>query len=250
MSLPIVPDVIVDHVGIVCANVHVSVAHFRELGYLVSDPVSLMAEGTDGKMVPLGQDSAHIVFEDGYVELSAPWPNFGNHLDPYLAQGQGIRILCLRSYDLNTDAQRFVHLGLAASPVQHSSRAIRVDGLNKSAHFRWMAIRADFWPGTLVAVVQHLTPELVFAPSLARHANGARTLSQVIAGADAPAPGKLSSAFSCTGDGPRLALDTDIFSESLLGLILEGGQPAIKQEQGYYIRTLVGAQPERPRPKS
>ena len=240
MTLHIVPGVIADHVGIICADVHAEVARFRERGYNVSDPVSLMAEAADGTAMPLGQDSAHIVFEDGYIEISAPWRNFGNHLDPYLAQGPGVRILCFRSHDLIADERRLVRLGLADSPVQRSSRIIRVDGQDKIAHFRWIAIRADFWPGTLVAVVEHLTPDLVFAPSSARHANGTKGLSQVIAGGGAPVPDLLSSAFPCAGAGPRLAMDTALPSRSVLGLVLDGAEPAITHDDGYYIRTLAG----------
>jgi catechol 2,3-dioxygenase-like lactoylglutathione lyase family enzyme len=241
MVATFVDGVIVDHIGAVCADVHAAVARYRARGFLVSDPVALMAEDAGGAQTPLGQDSAHIVFEDGYLELSAPWPGHGNHLDRYLTAGPGVRILCFRSLDIEGDHARLTRLGIAGSPVQASARTIRIDGRDEVARFRWIAVSAGFWPGVLVAVVQHLTPELVFAPPLARHPNGSKRLSHVVAAMDAPSPSVLRQAFSCDGPGPRLSIEADAAPLPIAGIVLAGEKSDMAFDHGYYVRTLVDA---------
>lgn len=176
-----VPPLAVDHVGLVVADVGVTVTAFRKLGFQVSDPVGLLATDAAGKTSPLGQDSAHIVFDNAYLEISAPHPGSGNHLEPYLALGAGIRILCLASNDLAADYPSLSHAKLAVSPMLGSARAVQIGQTERFARFRWCAIRPDLWPGVLVAIVEHLDRDIVFAPELRTHPNGARRLIEVAA---------------------------------------------------------------------
>jgi catechol 2,3-dioxygenase-like lactoylglutathione lyase family enzyme len=193
MSLVIGPAV--DHVGVVVPDLNASVRWFRDLGFQVSDPTPLHGEGN----APLGQHSAHIVLPNGYVEISSPVPGSGNHLLPYLALGPGIRILALASDSIAADHARLSELGMADGPVRSASR---VAGQG-TAHFRWFSLSRDFWPGVLVAVVQHLTPELVFASELCIHQNRAKRFVSV----DAWRGARDWSAFDCSqSPRPRLAL--------------------------------------------
>lgn len=189
-----VPPLVVDHVGLVVADVGVTVTAFRKLGFQVSDPVGLLATDAAGKTSPLGQDSAHIVFDNAYLEISAPHPGSGNHLEPYLALGAGIRILCFASDDLAADYPLLSHAKLAGSPLLGSARAVRIGQTERVARFRWCAVRPDLWPGVIVAIVEHLDRDIVFAPELRTHPNGARRLIEVSASPGEPDLGPLAAA--------------------------------------------------------
>lgn len=168
----------VDHVGMVVRDLGREIAAWRALGFRVSDPVPLMGTDARGRAVPLGQSSAHVVFENSYVELSSPEPGSGNHLERYLAAGEGVRILVLAAADAAA-----AHAAVAAShpgcpAPRPASRAIVIAGKEDIARFVWFPLPFDVVPGVLSAVVAHATPELVFHPSLVDHPNGARRVTR------------------------------------------------------------------------
>jgi hypothetical protein len=183
----------VDHVGIVVRDLAAEVAAWRAQGFSVSEPVPLMGSDASGRSVPLGQSSAHVVFANAYVELSSPHPGANNHLEPYLARGEGVRILVLATKDADAARERLA-VRRAVSPVMAASRAVVVEGTGRMAGFRWFPLPFDIVPGVLSAVVEHLTPEIVFHPSLARHPNGLTRMSRVVATGDpsgfVPPPGE------------------------------------------------------------
>ncbi|MCX7326367.1 MAG: VOC family protein [Hyphomicrobiales bacterium] len=187
-----VTDLAVDHIGVVVHDLAAEVAAWRGCGFAVSDPVALMGVDGEGRPVPLGQASAHVVFENSYVELSSPDPGSGNHLEPYLAHGEGVRILVLATAD--AEAARS---SVGAPEVRSASRRVIIDGKAQTARFRWFPLPADLVPATLSAVVEHLTPDLVFHPSLVVHPNGARQLTRILAA------GRRDDLLTCDVPPPR-----------------------------------------------
>ena len=170
------PGIGIDHIGIVVDDVAPSVALLRDRGFLVSDPCPL--EGEDG---PLGQVSAHCVFANGYVEISAPIAGHDNHLVPYLAHGPGIRILALRSNDADQSHALYARRDLAMAPVRNAARVVALGGGEARARFRWFPV-ANILPGVLTALVEHRDPDIVFAPELIAHPNGSRRLHDILFG--------------------------------------------------------------------
>lgn len=217
-----VPPLVVDHVGLVVADVGIAVTAFRKLGFQVSDPVGLLATDAEGKTSPLGQDSAHIVFDNAYLEISAPHPGSGNHLESYLALGAGIRILCLASDDLAADYPSLSNTKLAGSPMLGSARAVQIGETERVARFRWCAVRPDLWPGVLVAIVEHLDRDIVFAPELRMHPNGARRLIEVAASPGEPDLGPLAAALHAgpAPTGTTLAASLDDSQLPLPGILV------------------------------
>lgn len=171
----------VDHIGIVVRDLAREVAKWRQDGFSVSEPVPLMGVDAAGRPQPLGQSSSHVVFDNFYVELSSPVPDSGNHLEPYLQwYGEGVRILVVAAADVAT-----AHAACAArwpetSPVRSASRDIVIAATVSTARFLWFPLPVDIVPGALSAVVQHVTPELVFHPGFVTHANGLRHVARVI----------------------------------------------------------------------
>ncbi len=171
----------IDHIGIVVHDLAAEVAAWRAAGFLVSDPVPLMGAGPAGEPVPLGQSSAHVVFHNGYVELSSPVPGSGNHLEPYLARGEGVRILVLAAGDAEAARQKLASTWPCMPEVRRASRPIMVGGERGTARFRWFPLPEDLVPGALSAVVEHETRELVLHPRFVAHPNGWSRIVRVIA---------------------------------------------------------------------
>jgi hypothetical protein len=216
---------VVDHIGVVVRDLAAEVAAWRGCGFAVSDPVPLMGVDGEGQPVPLGQASAHVVFENGYVELSSPDPGSGNHLEPYLARGEGVRILVLATAD--ADAARS---SVGAPEVRSASRSVVIDGQAQTARFRWFPLPADLMPATLSAVVEHLSPDLVFHPSLVVHPNGTRRLARILAS------GRRSDLLACDVLPPRIAAG---LQPPLLALC--GGTATLKID-AFSVLTATGAE--------
>lgn len=206
------PGLAIDHVGIVVTSCEPVVALLRDRGFQVSDPRPLL--GPDG---PLGQTSAHCVFDNGYLEISAPDPQTGNHLLPLLARGEGIRILALRCGDAAGDHARLVGQGLVAGPVREASRVVELPQGAKTARFAWFPV-ADLLPGVLIAVVEHRDAEVVFAPAIRAHPNGANRLHDVLLGS---AAAELAPLATAAGDA-ALALVGPGASAPVHGLTVTG----------------------------
>ncbi len=166
----------IDHVGVVVRDLAAEVAAWRGQGFQVSDPVPLLAE-VAGVQRPLGQQSAHVIFENAYVELSAPDPGADNHLVPYLAAaGEGVRILVHRAADIAA-----AHAASPdAPPPRLSARRVTLPEGQHTAQFAWFPLATPTLPDLLSAVVTHHTPQVVFHPALCRHPNGCARLDHFL----------------------------------------------------------------------
>ena len=212
----------VDHVGVVVHDLAREIAAWRALGFSVSDPVPLMGADAAGNPVPLGQSSAHIVFRNGYVELSSPVPGSGNHLERYLAVGEGVRILVLAASDAAAARDAVAAARPDCAATRPASRAIRVDGRDAIARFLWFPLPADVIPGVLSAVVEHRTPDLVFHPSLAAHPNGARRIARFLVRGSEDVLALPALPPVAGRDVPGLALCAGDGTPALTGFVLAG----------------------------
>lgn len=156
------------------------VAAYRKLGFTVSEPVPLVQPNPGGEPVPLGQVSAHIIFADTYIELTAVLaPGSGNHLDQFLARHAGLHILAFRSEDA-AKAWRDLHAqGLTMPALRAAARDVDMAGARGVANFKWFQLPESIVSEGFACVVQHLTPELVFIGGMNTHANGATGLRAV-----------------------------------------------------------------------
>ncbi|WP_195908476.1 VOC family protein [Novosphingobium sp. Gsoil 351] len=214
----------IDHIGIVVRDLAPTLAWLRGRGFRVNDGVPLM--GADG---PLGQISAHCVFANGYVEISTPVPGSGNHLEPLLAQGEGVCILALATSDAAADHAR---LGaLAAGRPRASSRRVQLREGEREARFVWFPL-TEVVPGAITAVVEHRDPDIVFAAELREHPNGATRLADVLFGA-APALPALAA-----GDEQAAALLGQGLSPGIAGFSIGGCTAFADRRTGFHARGL------------
>lgn len=188
-----------DHIGWVSADIAVPVAWLAQLGFRTSEPTAL--SGAEG---PLGQVSAHCVFGNFYLEMSAPVAGSGNHLEPLLALGPGIRIVALGCADAARARRQLSREGIACGPASEASRRVSLGSGAREARFRWFALD-NLMAGTLVAVVEHRDLDLVLAGELTDHANGARRIEEAVLGRMAEPLAQLLSGDS--RKGPAIVRD-------------------------------------------
>jgi hypothetical protein len=170
-----------DHLGFAVRQIEPLLALFRRLGFAPTQPRELKRLNDRGQLEALGQISAHLVFEDTYIELSGvPDPAAGNHLERFLDRYEGLHILALRGADLDQARRRCLAAGLNPTDVQLAGRRIEYGNRHGEARFRWWMLPADDMPDGLVCHVDNLTPELVYQAAVQRHPNGALAISAVI----------------------------------------------------------------------
>ncbi len=160
-----------DHVGFLGPAIDALVQDFTALGFRILGPAPLEAVDADGRARPLGQSSAHIMFEDSYIELTAvtrAGPD--HHLAPWLAKPPGIRLLLLQTDQARDTAARLAASGVPVTAVAGATRRLTYGNRGPVA-FSWFALEGSPLPGTLAAFVQHHDRAAVFAPEVRTHPN-------------------------------------------------------------------------------
>jgi hypothetical protein len=207
----------IDHIGILAPAIESLVRDFRALGFTVVGPAELTTVNESGATVGLGQSSAHVMFRDDYIELTAvESTSADHHLAHFLQPPWGIRLLLLNCDDLD-----HVHNDCKArhlNPTDIQSAGRRIDyNEGAEAKFRWFGFPALDWPDALVAYVQHMTRELVFDASVSKHANGAKALTRLFYCAD-DLPGQYQQI--AHGGGHSIELVTPESAKDVLGFNL------------------------------
>lgn len=178
----------IDHIGVLAPSIAALVDEFADLGFQIVGPAELTAVAADGRRTGLGQYSAHIMFSDTYIELTAvEKPRPGHHLEPFMRMPWGIRLLILKSTDIQATHAACVSRGLRPGEIQRAIRHIDY-GSGGTARFRWFGLPDGEQPDALIAYVEHETPERVFQAEVASHDNGAIRLTRLYyAAAEMPA---------------------------------------------------------------
>lgn len=170
----------IDHLGVVGTDITELTSAYTRLGFAPTQPVPLMGM-KDGSPVPLGQDSAHLIFADSYVELSGVTSTDpAHHLAPFLARYHGLHILALGTDDAAASHAALTSQGLATPPVQDAGRHVEYGTFHGDAAFKWFKAPEALGEEAFVCLVEQVTPELVFQPPQDAHPNGAIGVSGVL----------------------------------------------------------------------
>ena len=167
------------HLGVVGRDIAAMTAVYTRLGFTPTDPVPLMGLA-DGQPVPLGQESAHLIFADSYVELSGVTSTDPkHHLAPWLCRREGLHILALGSADADLSHKALISVGLDVPDVQEASRTVTYGTRHGDAKFKWFKAPNSMAGEGFVCMVEQLTPDLVFQPPAEGHPNGAHGVAGV-----------------------------------------------------------------------
>ena len=148
-----------DHIGILGSDITEMVNAYRSLGFHVTEPERLNA-GAGGDFGR--QYSAHVMFENTYMELTAVEDcQSEHHLAPYMGLPGGVRILILQSDCAETERERIQSTGLSVSPLFTAERPLTY-GDRTTARFCWFALEPQPLNQLLIGWVEHLTRDAVF----------------------------------------------------------------------------------------
>ena len=176
-----------DHLGLVGSSIGPLRQAWLDRGFCVTEPEALMAlDPRTGQRVPLGQQSCHIIFEQGYIELTAV-----DTVTPEHHLYRGIRhprthgdvllaIIAMGTEDIEGVHAQLAEAGLPVGTLAQASRPIHYGTRRGDALFRWFMLSAASTPEALVCFVRNERPELIFQPEVQQHPNGARALESVI----------------------------------------------------------------------
>lgn len=179
-----------DHIGLVGREMAGMLDAYRRLGFAPTEARPLLGhDARTGRAVSLDQASAHLVFEQGYVELSAVSTlDPSHHLATYLGRAPRLAILAIGTTDLRTQHARCTAAGVSVGPVREASRTIGYGDRHGEARFSWFMVEPGASPEGLLCFVQHQTPELVFQRAVQRHPNGVRALTGLLVLVDEVGP--------------------------------------------------------------
>ncbi|HPF26293.1 MAG TPA: VOC family protein [Steroidobacteraceae bacterium] len=165
-----------DHLGFVGPQLDAMRAAFAALGFAPTEPKPLMGREPDtGAAVPLDQWSCHVVFERGYLELSAVTSRSADH---HLASyGAGLQICAIGTPDVIAAHKRCRAADVRAGAAQWAAREIQYGKRHGEARFHWFMIDPADAPEGLLCYVEHATPELVYQSEVQQHPNGAQSLT-------------------------------------------------------------------------
>ncbi len=170
-----------DHVGLVAPGLDALVARYRALGFSPTEPRPLLRfDPATGASLPIGQSSAHVVFESGYVELTQIDRALrDHHLGPWVRRHFGLHILAIGVEDIAAAHERCASAGVAVRAPARASRAVEYGSRHGEARFEWFMLEPAASPEGLLCLVRHETPGLVHQREVESHANGALALEGV-----------------------------------------------------------------------
>ncbi|RMF96412.1 MAG: hypothetical protein D6727_08370 [Gammaproteobacteria bacterium] len=164
----------VDHIGYQGPDIEALCRQFTALGFRLLGPVQLSADSGDDEPVQL---SAHIMFADSYIELTAlSGPAPGHRLNRWQQSSPAPRLLLLRCADAAELRERLLSQGHSVSALMQAQRCLPGEP-QRLARFRWFELLDEPLPGMLTGCVEQLTPEIVFAPAAAGHPNTVHRLT-------------------------------------------------------------------------
>ncbi len=171
-----------DHLGLIGSSIDELRREWAERGFFVTAPEELMAlDPTTGQRVSLGQRSCHIIFERGYIELTAVdavVPT--HHLYPWIRENVSLGIIAIGSDQIEDARSRLTEALVPVSSIAKASRPIHYGARRGDALFSWFALGASVTPEALVCFVRNERPELIYQPEVQQHPNGARALESVV----------------------------------------------------------------------
>jgi hypothetical protein len=170
----------IDHVVVIVADIEAAHDGCERLGF------QLQPRGTHAR---LGTANHLMVFGDNYLELVGivePNPLNAERRRWLADTGGGLANAALRTEDADVTHAAWTAAGLQPDPVLALGRAVAVEGRQEQAEFR--IVRLGTHRARLMGFLacQHLTPQFVYRPEWARHANGTQALIGVTVVAEHP----------------------------------------------------------------
>jgi len=187
-----VPQRSFDHIVLAVRDLEAAAARFRELGFTLT-PRAEHSWGTANHLVQFaGRCFIEILTVDRpevlarHVEALAPdaW-DFGRHNRDFLEKREGGSILVLSGSDSRADAERFAPYG-HHPPFDFERQATLPDGSHAKVAFSLAFASDPAMPDCGFFTCHNRFPDVFWKPDYQEHANGTRTMTEVVMAAADP----------------------------------------------------------------
>ncbi len=179
----------IDHLVIAVHGLDHARSVYERLGFTLT-PKARHPFGTENSLVQLESCFLELlgVYDPGDIPVPKPGEfSFARFNHRYLDRHEGLSMLVLESADAIADAGAFAAAGLQAYlPFEFGREARQPDGSTAKVGFRLAFASDPFIPEAGFFACQQLAPEHFWKPDYQRHANTARTVSEVMMIAEAP----------------------------------------------------------------
>ena len=169
-----------DHVVVMVDGIDAAQTQYEKLGFQVQPRGFHTKLGTANHLMIFDRDYFEIL---GIVEPT----EFNVERREWLKAGGGLANVALATDGADLAFDAFKAAGLNPDAPLFFDRAVEIEGKTEKAAFRTVRIPKTNMPVVGFFVCEHLTPQFVYRPEWARHANGARGILGVTVIAEQPA---------------------------------------------------------------
>jgi hypothetical protein len=233
-----------DHLGFIGSSISELRRVWLDAGFFVTKPEALMAvDPVTRQPTSLHQHSCHVIFERGYIELTAVNPvTPSHHLYPWIKAGRSLGILAIGTDDVEGVHARLAHARFPVGSISQASRQIHYGSRRGEALFTWFALDAASTPESLLCFVRNERPELIYQHEVQQHPNGAQALEGVIICAENA--DQTAARYGTYTDSAPEEIAAGLFRCSLRwGVVLIGTATALKNHFGNEGTLSVSPEP-------
>ncbi|MEK9725459.1 MAG: VOC family protein [Rhodospirillaceae bacterium] len=211
-----------DHLVLTVDDLDVAAAFYARLGFTLT-PRARHPFGTDNRLAQLQGCFLELLAVARPDDIAVPGPgavSFGAYTRDFLAGGQGMGMMVLRTTDAAADRDDFKAAGLDTYEMFEFSRQAGLpDGTEATVGFTLAFASVPGLPEALAFTCQQWRPDLFWKPEYQRHANGAATIDEVFLVTDDRAPAeRLRDGLDLDQVGGKLTILTpDAFGQRFPG---------------------------------
>jgi len=213
----------IDHLVLPVGDLEAARETYRRMGFTLT-PTAHHPWGTANSLVQLQGNFLELLAVTEPEKIPAPAPgefSFGAFSQAFLKKRQGLSMLVFQSLDARRDQAEFAARGLETyAPFDFSRQAKLPDGSMATVAFSLAFVTDPRMPDAAFFTCQQHAPQYFWKPDYQRHANGARSVMEVVMLANAP--GDLADFF-----GKLVEPDAVSRSEGALTVTLDGGTLSI-----------------------
>ena len=185
-------ELVIDHLGHFVPDADAGAEALERLGFSVP-PFSVHQQRVNpaSALTPAGTGNRCVMLERGYLEFLSPTAD-GRELPnarEVLAAARryvGVHLIAFGTADPQVDFLRLAAQGFQPMPIVDLQRPVATPQGEETARFSVVRVPEGVMQEGRVQFCEQRAPELIWQPRWMRHANGARTLEQVLICAEDP----------------------------------------------------------------
>ncbi len=199
----------IDHLVLCARDLEAARAAYRSFGFTTTPPAQ-HPFGTANSLVQLQGNFLELIAIANPAEIRPLQPDefsFGKYIQNFLQRREGMSMLVFESHDAVADQAEFVRKEIETYEPFHFERpATLPDGKTVTVGFSLAFATTPDMPEAVFFTCQQHAPQYFWKPEYQSHANGARTVREVVMVAESP--GRLARFFASLQPPCAVSLDS------------------------------------------